>query len=85
MKSSELLSEIATVFLKYKNFENQINAILEKIGIFTNVSRVYIFIDNITGEATSNTFEWCNKGIDSYINELQDVSYTGLENLKKIC
>lgn len=84
MKSSELLSEIATVFLKYKNFENQINAILEKIGIFTNVSRVYIFIDNITGEATSNTFEWCNKGIDSYINELQDVSYTGLENLKKI-
>lgn len=49
--------------------------ILELVGKQYNVSRVYIFKNDINNEYCSNTFEWCNDGIESQIDKLQNISY----------
>lgn len=52
-----------------------INSILELVGRRYNVSRVYIFEDSEDGNYVSNTFEWCNDGIEPEIDNLQHISY----------
>ena len=39
------------------------------------MSRAYIFENNEENTTCSNTFEWCNEGIEPQIEELQGVSY----------
>lgn len=48
-----------------------INNLLEKIGHFTKADRAYI-VDEKDG-CYYNTYEWCNEGIESQINELQNL------------
>ncbi len=55
--------------------EEAVARVLEIVGRRFDVSRVYIFEDTPDGNYCSNTFEWCNKGIDSQIGVLQQVSY----------
>ncbi len=52
-----------------------INELLEMIGIRFNVSRVYIFENSEDNTTCSNTFEWCNNGIEPQIDTLQNLSY----------
>lgn len=52
-----------------------INGILEMVGRQLNVSRVYIFENSPDNRFCSNTYEWCNDGIRSEIQKLQDLSY----------
>jgi len=80
----ELLSEIALELNSLENFNNKINKILEKAGIHTNVSRVYIFENSGDGTFTNNTFEWCNTGVTPQMNQLQDVPYELIPSWKKI-
>ena len=49
--------------------------ILAYVGQQLNVSRVYIFENNEDNTACSNTFEWCNEGVQPEIDNLQNVSY----------
>ena len=83
-KQQELLSEIALEHNSLIDFDKQINSILNKTGLHTNVSRVYIFEDSESGLTTSNTFEWCNNGIQPQINDLQDIPYDLIPSWKKI-
>lgn len=48
-----------------------INNLLEKIGHFTKADRAYI-VDEKDG-CYYNTYEWCNEGIESQINQLQNL------------
>ncbi len=84
LRQQELLSEIALELNSLDNFEIRINKVLEKVGVHNDVSRVYIFEDNSNGLATSNTFEWCNIGIEPQIQELQDVPYEMIPSFRKI-
>lgn len=52
-----------------------IREILGEVGQNLNVSRVYIFENNDTNTECSNTFEWCNEGIEPQIDFLQNLSY----------
>ncbi len=52
-----------------------IQEMLAFIGEQMNVSRVYIFENNDDNTACSNTFEWCNRGIEPQLESLQNVSY----------
>lgn len=70
---NELLSEISYILNTNEDFKTKINEVLVKLGQFTNVSRVYIFENSPNQKTTSNTFEWCNEGIDPQKNNLQDV------------
>lgn len=54
-----------------ENLEEEIQASLETVGHFINADRVYIFDYNYQANTTSNTFEWCNAGIEPQIEYLQ--------------
>ena len=58
-----------------RNVEKTIDILLAHIGIRFNVSRVYIFENNDANTHCSNTFEWCNVGVQPEIENLQNVSY----------
>ncbi len=81
MKSLKLLSDIALSFKNLNNFNEEMERVLEKIGSAIDVSRIYIFF-NKTEEIVDNTFEWCNEGIDSQIQNLQDIEYKSIPSWK---
>jgi len=58
-----------------KNIEHSVHEILEMIGRKTNVSRVYVFENSEDNRFCTNTYEWCNDGIQSEIRNLQNISY----------
>ena len=58
-----------------KDVEHTIQDVLNAVGQHSNVSRIYIFENNDENTHCSNTFEWCNEGIEPQIDMLQNVSY----------
>lgn len=84
LKQQELLSEIALELNSLDEFDARMNQVLSRIGVHTNVSRVYIFEDDPGGLTTSNTFEWCNSEISKQIDELQHVPYEIIPSWKEL-
>lgn len=66
-----------------------VHSILEIVGRQFDVSRVYIFENTEDNRYCSNTFEWCNEGVEPQMETLQMVSYekdlngTYLENFNE--
>lgn len=58
-----------------QDVERSIQEILALIGQKMNVSRVYVFENSDDNRFCSNTYEWCNYGIQPQIQNLQNVSY----------
>ena len=58
-----------------KDVARTIQDVLCAVGQHSNVSRIYIFENNDENTHCSNTFEWCNEGIEPQMDLLQDVSY----------
>ncbi len=58
-----------------QDLDKTINELLAFVGTNFNVSRAYIFENNEENTTCSNTFEWCNEGIEPQMEELQGVSY----------
>lgn len=83
MENLKLLSKISISFQKIEDFDNDMNSILEEIGRFMNVSRIYIFL-NETKEIINNTFEWCNKNIIPQIQNLQKINSKDVESFQDI-
>jgi PAS domain S-box-containing protein len=75
LSRQKALSNVAFQLSELKDFEKNINKSLAIIGQFMNVSRVYIFRNSEDNNYYSNVFEWCNQGVESQINNLQNVSY----------
>ena len=71
----EVLIDIASTYINIdlKDVENAIHDSLEKMGCFVNADRSYIFDYDFENKTTSNTYEWCNEGIDPEIENLQNV------------
>ncbi len=65
--SSDLIQSIA------ENVDDTINAALGKLGKYTEVDRVYIFIFDLDEEVCNNTHEWCSEGINPEIDNLQGI------------
>lgn len=49
--------------------------LLEIVGRAYDVSRVYIFESTEDGKRCNNTFEWCNTGVPSEMDHLQNIDY----------
>ena len=47
---------------------------LEELGRFVSADRAYIFEYNFKDQVYSNTFEWCREGINSVMDESQDLN-----------
>lgn len=83
MDNLRFLSEIALSFQNINNFDRDMNKILEKIGNYIHISRVYVFL-NENKDLVSNAFEWCNIGIEPQIQHLQDFNYTDMPSFRKM-
>jgi signal transduction histidine kinase/CheY-like chemotaxis protein len=55
------------------DFYKSMNALLEKIGEFSNVDRAYYFEFNYEESSCSNVNEWCKKNVSPQIDELQNI------------
>lgn len=84
LKQQEIISEISITLNTLGDFDDKINTIIKTVGEHLNVSRVYIFEDDESGETTSNTFEWCNKGITHEKDNLQKLPYSVIPSWKTI-
>lgn len=75
LKLQNALIDIASNYfnLNPKDVENTINQSLEKMGLFVESDRAYIFEYNFEKDTTSNIYEWCNVGIAPEIHNRQDV------------
>jgi diguanylate cyclase (GGDEF)-like protein/PAS domain S-box-containing protein len=73
-KLQQLLMNMATdlINVPLKKVDQAINEMLEAVGDFTKVDRVYIFMHDNDRRLTSNTYEWCAEGITPEIDSMQD-------------
>ncbi|MEG0614704.1 MAG: diguanylate cyclase [Oscillospiraceae bacterium] len=60
-----------------------INSILKIIGKHYGISRVYIFENSSDNLFCSNTYEWCNNGVSSEMENLQNLKYTDIDDHDK--
>lgn len=70
-----LLNTVLRRLYSSQNVEKTIQEILEMVGKKTNVSRVYVFENSDDNKYCHNTYEWCNEGISSERENLQNISY----------
>jgi PAS domain S-box-containing protein len=75
LQLQEALIDIASTYINLdpKDVENTINNSLQKMGLFVSADRSYIFDYDFEAATTSNTYEWCNEGVEPEISNLQDV------------
>ncbi|MDL2225630.1 diguanylate cyclase [Eubacteriales bacterium OttesenSCG-928-M02] len=66
---------IFRVMYNADDLDHAIRLILEIIGRYYDVSRVYIFENEDDARYCSNTYEWCNDGVEPAIDNLQNLSY----------
>ena len=75
LRQQKVLSQISIIFNSLNIFKQKVNESLQTIGDFIDVSRVYIFENDIDDNYTSMKFEWCNEDIKSSIVQMQNYPY----------
>lgn len=89
-KYSEALDNIVRYIFRIlyqmqeKDQKQGFETILEIIGKRFDISRAYIFESDESGRFGSNTYEWCNKGIKSQIEQLQNIDYYALNDYQSL-
>ena len=73
-----LLMEISSKYinLPVNQIQFAINDSLQQIGQYVKVDRVYIFTYDFAAQTSSNTYEWCNEGIEPQLNTLQNIPFS---------
>ncbi|MEY4573354.1 MAG: Adaptive-response sensory-kinase SasA, partial [Bacteroidota bacterium] len=73
-----LLVEISSKYINVplSEVDSNINESLARIGNFVQVDRVYVFEYDYENETASNLYEWCDKGIDAQIDNLQEIPFS---------
>lgn len=84
LRQQQILSKISMNYNSLEKFEKKTNDALKAIGEHTQVSRVYVFENSEDGQFTTNTYEWCNKGVEPQIGDLQNIPYTLIPSWKKM-
>lgn len=71
----QLLTQIATEYinLPLNKVDVAVNDSLKRMGRFVGSDRAYIFDLNADTGICTNTYEWCNTGIEPQIDELKDI------------
>ncbi len=73
--ASSLMMRVFSALYSSSDIDAGVSQMLELVGKAFDVSRVYIFENSEDGSCCSNTFEWCNSGVASYMEHLQRVDY----------
>lgn len=75
LRFQDLLISISTKYINsdLSNIDGLIEKSLKRIGEFVEADRSYIFSYDFENNTTSNTYEWCAKGIEAEIENLQNI------------
>ena len=75
LRFQDLLISISTTYINsdLTDIDALIRKSLKQIGEFVGADRSYIFSYNFDDNTTSNTYEWCAKGIAPEIANLQNI------------
>lgn len=75
IKAEQVLNDISFRFVNSRpeEIDDSINEALKEIGLFTQVDRAYVFQLSNDISRLDNTFEWCNRGIEPQLDQLQDM------------
>ncbi|PQJ77660.1 GAF domain-containing sensor histidine kinase [Polaribacter glomeratus] len=75
LRLQDLLISISTKYINadLSNIDKLVTKSLKKVGEFVAADRSYIFSYEFVNNTTSNTYEWCAKGIDAEIDNLQNI------------
>lgn len=79
-----MVNYVFQILYDTSDLEWSIQLVLEIVGKRFDVSRAYIFENTDDGKYANNTYEWCNDGIEPQKEELQRVSYEGLEGYEEL-
>ena len=73
----QLLMQIASNYINisYNNIKETKIETLRKLAQFVTADRAYIFDYDHQNETCSNTFEWCEEGIEPQIENLQNIPF----------
>ncbi len=79
----QLLVDLATRFINTlpESIDAILNQMLDSIGSFTKMDRTYIFIHDYAARTSSNTHEWCAKGIRPQIHTLQGIPFNTIHDI----
>lgn len=74
-ETANMVQQVFRVLSQSGHVEKAVRSILEMVGRKYHVSRAYIFEESEDGSYCTNTFEWCDDGIEPEIDQLQSVAY----------
>jgi signal transduction histidine kinase len=75
VRFQDLLISISTKYINadLSNINKLVETSLKQIGEFVGADRSYVFSYDFENKTTTNTFEWCGKGIVAEIDNLQNI------------
>ncbi len=81
LRFQDLLISISTKYINadLSKIDELIEKSLKQIGEFVSADRSYIFTYDFNKNTTKNTYEWCNKGIEAEIENLQEIPLEHLD------
>lgn len=79
----QLAQYIFEMLYNTMDIQTAVKHLLEIVGRAYNVSRVYIFENSWDGKTCSNTFEWCNTGVEAQMDLLQEIPYDSLKGFRE--
>ena len=82
--SDNLTRYVFRILYQSEDMDQAVNTALEIVGKQFDVSRAYVFENSDDGLYTTNTYEWCNEGVTSEINNLQNLDYQNYGNYQKL-
>lgn len=79
----QMLTRITSSYINkpVSEFQESLEQSLAEIGMYANADRVYIIEYDFDKQVANNTFEWCAKGINAEINNIQQVPLLLLEDM----
>jgi len=72
-RQQDILIKVLQVLQSSDGIPEALNIVLAEIGIYTGVSRVYILENDHVNRTLSNTYEWCNRDIESMMKFSQQI------------
>ncbi len=84
LNQQKLIAQVSQLLTAADKFDSSVQEVINKIGQYLGVSRVYIFENSGDGLQTSNTYEWCNQNIAPQIDQLKNIPYTSIPSFPKL-
>jgi PAS domain S-box-containing protein len=76
LELQQILSDISFLMNTSDEFGYKVREMMRITGNNSQASRVFIFEDFLNGKAVSNTYEWCKRGIEPQLDNLQAIPYS---------